>query len=732
MTDRRGFLKLMAVGSGALVVGIDLSRAAGRVPDGPFEPSAWLRLEADGSVLIRVGKSEMGQGVRTSLPMIVAEEMDVDFGRVSVEQASPGPDFRNLGTGGSSSTMRSWTPLRRAGATARAMLVAAAARRWNVAPGACRTASGEVMHEGSGRHLPYGELAAEAARLPVPEEVPLKPRSAYTLVGTPRAAIDAPDMVTGRARYGMDVRVPGMLYAVVARSRALGGEVASFDGATARRVPGVRDVVEIDSGVAVVAENTWAALRGRDALRVTWSDGPGSDFDTGAHRAELRRAVESAGVTIREDGRGRDGLAGAERTLEACYEYPFAAHAPVEPMNATAHVRADGTCEVWTPSQTPNTVQAVAARLLDVPREDVTVHVTLIGGGFGRRLNWDVDVEAVQVARALEGAPVQLVWSREDDTRHGHFQAGSAHRLEAGLDAGGRVVAWEHREACSMHNVRGADPSRIDTSDPDAVRGSAWGVYDTPYHVPHFEASYRHVPVPVGIGPWRAVFSPPAVFARECFLDEVAEAAGRDPIDLRLEMLGAGRWPVPPRYEIEGEVIERGRLRAVLERVREASGWGGPVPEGRALGVAANFFHTETHIAYVVEVSLRPGAPEGQLPFHVHRVVCALDCGLVVNPLGARQQVESGVVWSLSNMKGEMTWRDGVAQQTNYTDFPVVTMRESPDRIETHFVGTGRSEPHGLGEPVVCPLAPAVANALSRLAGRRVRRLPVRREDLGL
>lgn len=515
MTDRRGFLKLVAAGSGALVIGIDLSRASGQAPAGPFEPGAWLRVEADGSVLVRVGKSEMGQGVRTTLPMIVAEELDADFGRVRIEQASPGPDFRDLGTGGSSSTMESWTPLRRAGATARAMLVAAAAGRWGVAPGACRTASGEVIHEGSGRRLGYGALAGEAAAMTVPGEVPLKPRSEHTLVGTPRPAIDAPDIVTGRARYGMDVRVPGMLYAVVARSPALGGEVASFDGAAARRMPGVREVVEIDAGVAVVAGDTWAALRGRDALRVTWADGPGGDFDTDAHREALRRAVRSPGVTIRRDGRGRDGLARAGRTLEADYDYAFAAHAPVEPMNATAHVREDGTCEIWSPTQTPNTVQAVAARLLDVPREDVTVHVTLVGGGFGRRLNWDCDVEAVQVARALEGTPVQLVWSREDDMRHGHFQAASAHRLEAGLDAGGRVVAWEHREACSMHNVRGADPSRVDTSDPDAVRGSAWGVYDTPYHVPDFEATYRHVPVPVGIGPWRAVFSPPAVFARE-------------------------------------------------------------------------------------------------------------------------------------------------------------------------------------------------------------------------
>ncbi len=735
MTDRRTFLKLMAAGSGALLIGVDLACASGGGSDAggtSFEPSAWLRVDGDGSVLIRVGKSEMGQGVRTSLPMVVAEEMDADFDRVRIEQASPGPDFTNLGTGGSYSLMGSWDALRHAGALARVLLVAAAAARWDVPPGSCRTEAGAVIHPPSGRRLSYGELAGEAAGRPVPEEVPLKPRSAYTLIGTPRGRIDAPDIVAGRTRYGLDVRVPGMLYAAVARSPALGGTVASVDEAGARRVPGVRDVVRIDAGVAVVGESTWAALRGRDALRVTWSRGPGGDFDTDAHREALRRAVGSPGVTIRRDGRGRDGFAGAARTVEAEYEYPFEAHAPLEPMNATAHLKADGTCEVWSPSQTPNTVQAAAAKLLGIPKERVAVHVTLIGGGFGRRLNWDFDTEALQLAAALPDTPVQVVWSREDDMRYGHFQAASAHRLRAGLDAAGRVTVWEHREASSMHNTRGADPSKIDTSDPDRVRGSAWSVYDTPYHVPDFEATYRHVPVPVKIGPWRAVFSPPAVFARECFVDEVAGAAGRDPIELRLAMLGAGPGPVPPTYEIEDEVIDRGRLRAVIERVRDASGWDAPVPAGHALGMAANFFHTETHIAYVVEVSLRPEAPEGSLPFRVHRVVCALDCGLLVNPLGARQQVESGVIWSLSNMKTEMTWRDGVPRQATYGDFRVVMLDEAPDRVETHFVDSGRDAPNGLGEPVVCPVAPAVANALYRLTGRRIRRLPVLRADVGL
>jgi len=730
VTSRRDFVKLLATGTGALVLGIDLSCSPETGPGKPFSSSAWLRVDPDGSVRVRVGRSEMGQGVRTVLPMLVAEELDADPDRVRIEQAMPGPDFQDLGTGGSSSLMESWEPLRRAGATARAMLVAAAAARWGVPAAECRTETGRVLHDRSGRGAGFGELAAAASGLAVPADVPLKPRSAFRLIGTDRPRVDGPDIVYGRARYGLDVRVPNMVYAVVARGPALGDTVASFDASASRRVPGVRDVLQIASGVAVVADHTWAALRGREELEVSWTRGAGGDFDTDAHRIALRHAVGSPGVTIRRDGGGSAALSGAARLVEARYDYPFEAHAALEPMNSTAHVRADGTCEIWTPTQAPNTVQRAAAKMLGVEPEAVTVHVTLLGGGFGRRLNWDFDTEALELARALRGTPVQVVWSREDDLRHGHFQAASAHYLRAGLDAAGGVVAWEHREACSMHNTRGADPSRIDTSDPDRVRGSAWGVYDQPYHASGFEATYRHVPIPVSIGPWRAVFSPPAVFARECFLDEVAGAAGRDPIELRLDLLGGGKGKVPARYEIEGETIERPRLRAVLERVREASGWGGPVADGRALGVAANFFHTGTYIAYVVEVSLRHGAGEGDLPFRVHRVVCALDCGLLVHPRGARQQVESGITWSLSNMKSHVTWKGGIAGQSNYDDFRVVTMDEAPGRIEVHFVDPGRERPNGLGEPVVCPLAPAVANALHRLTGRRIRRLPVEAADL--
>lgn len=731
MSTRREFVAVVAGAGGALVLGLDLrplwSRRPSQESEG-FQPNAWLRVHPDGSVTVVVGKSEMGQGVRTGLPMLAAEELDVPLERVRVEQASPGPDFTDLGTGGSSSTVDSWGPLRRAGAAARSMLVAAAAARWRVAPETCRTEDGVVMHDASGRRLPYGDLVGDAARQAVPENPRLKSRSEFRLVGTPVKRVDGPDIVEGRARYGLDVRLPGMRFAVVARSPVLGGQVASFDDGRARQVTGVLDVVEIPTGVAVVAEHTWAAIKGRDALEIRWRESPHASFDSRRHQEALEAATVAPGVTIRRDGRGRDAFADAARRIESVYHYPFAAHASVEPMNCTALVDGDR-CEVWSPTQTPNAVQVFGGRLLGIPRENVTVHVTLLGGGFGRRLGWDFDLEAMNVAKAVPGTPVQLVWTRDDDLRHGYYQAASVHRMLAGADSQGRIVAWEHRKASTPHQARGA-PTPEELRDADYLRDSAWGVYDTPYAFPALEATYSVVEAPVPIGPWRAVFSPPSVFARECFLDEVAESLGRDPLDMRLELLDSSNAAIDPTFTIAGQLVDRRRMRAVLQRVADAGGWGRSVAEGRALGLAGNVFHTGTYVAYVVEVSLRPEAPAGELPFRVHRVTGALDCGLVINPNAVRQQVESGVAWSLSNLKSEMTWEGGMAQEANYHQFRVVTMAETPPRVDVHLVGTDADEPHGVGEPVVCPFAPAVANALSRLARRRIRRLPVRAEDL--
>ncbi|MGZ8868741.1 MAG: xanthine dehydrogenase family protein molybdopterin-binding subunit, partial [Thermoanaerobaculia bacterium] len=628
------------------------------------------------------------------------------------------------GTGGSGSIMGSWNPLRAAGATARMMLAGAAAARWGIAVDRVETREGYVRESGGRRRLAYGELLGEAAKQSVPDEPKLKEPKSFRLLGQSQRRLDGRDIVTGKARYGLDVRLSGMKYALVARSPKLGAKVVSFDGAAAKRVKGVAAVMQIPTGIAVVADNTWAANLGRDALTIEWSESPHASWNTTAHRATLERAIEKPALTIRKDAGGIAGFENVARTIEGSYFYPFAAHASVEPVNCTAVVT-DGNCTIWSPTQTPNGVQGAAAMLLGIPETAVTVNVMLLGGGFGRRLGVDFDREAIEVARAMKGTPIQLVWTREDDMKHGYFQAASAHRLRAGLDESGRVVAWEHRKASSPHNARGV-PTADDKVNPETVRGWAWGVYDSPYFVRDSEMSYAVVDSPVPIGPWRSVFSPPSVFARECFVDEVAQATGRDPIDLRLGLLGADDPSVDTTYTIGGERIDRSRMRRVLETVRSKSGWGGAVPAGTSRGIAANVFHTETYIAYVVDVKLRPDAPSDRLPFEVTRVVCALDCGVVVNPLGVAQQVESGILWSLSNMKSEITVEGGEIQAADYADFPVAMIDETPSVIEVHLVAGASNRPHGIGEPVVCPLAPAVANALSRLVGRRVRELPVR------
>ena len=726
-TTRRAFIQVISASGGALALGIGFGRAA-ETSTKPFQPNAWLRVDADGTVLVRIGKSEMGQGVRTSLPMIVAEELDVPLEAVRIEQASPGPDFRRLGTGGSGSVSGLWEPLRQAGASARTMLVAAAAARWNVGADALTTRDGFVVHAQSGRKLAYGELAADAAQQPVPEKPKLKERAAYRVIGTSRKRIDGRDIVTGRARYGLDVRVPGMLFAVVARAPQLGSTVVSFDGRDAMQIGGVRRVVQIPTGVAVVADNTWAALRGREAVKIVWSESPHATFDSREHMRVLERAADAPALTIRKDGEGRAAFGSVAHTIEATYHYPFAAHAALEPVNCTALVT-DDKATIWSATQTPNGVQGAAVQILGLPETAITVNVLLLGGGFGRRLGVDFDREAIEIAKAMKGTPVQLVWSREDDMRHGYFQAASVHRLIAGLDAQNRVVAWEHRKASSPHNARRV-PTAADKVNPETVRGWAWGVYDMPYFIAAAEMSYAVIDSPLPIGPWRSVFSPSSVFARECFVDEVAQRTGRDPLQLRLSLLGVDDPNVQPVLEIAGERIDRRRMRRVLETVAQKARWESAPRAGVARGLACNVFHTETYIAYVVDVSLRPGAPKEALPFRVERVICALDCGVAVNPLGVAQQVESGVIWSLSNMKSEITVRGGRVEQAYYSDFPVVMIDETPPLIETHIVPSDDERPHGLGEPTVCPLAPAVANALSRLIGRRIRALPVRAADL--
>jgi CO/xanthine dehydrogenase Mo-binding subunit len=718
MTTRREFLELVALAGGGFALGARLGADEAPAAARRFRPNAWVCIEPDGRIVVVVGHSEMGQGPRTALPMILADELDVGLEQITLEQASPNAEYDDLGTGGSSSVSDGWDPLRQAGAAARTMLVGAAAARWGIAPESCRTERGRVHESSSSRSLAYAELAADAARQPVPQHPRLKSRGERRLIGTSPLRPGVLDLVTGRARFGLDVRVPGQRFAVVARPPVLGGKLASFDPAPALARPGVVACFAIPQGIAVVATSTWAALRGRAALAPVWDDGPNATFSSAAHRERLIAASDSPGITTRRDGRGRDALAGAG-LHEALYLYPYEAHAAVEPVNSTAHVR-DDRCEIWSPTQTPNAVQNRAADALGIPRDRVTVHVERLGGGFGRRLGWDFDLEAVEVARRVD-FPVQLVWSREDDLAHGYFQAACAHRLRARIEAG-RVVAWEHCKLSSPHNAR-SPVSEADLRNPEYLAGESWGVTGNPYAIADLETSYTVMRAPVPIGPWRAVFSPSSVFARECFVDELAQALGRDPLALRLELLGASDPSISAQVKPGGDRCDRRRLRAVLELAAAKAGWSAPMPAGRSRGIACNVFHTETYVAYVVEVERTP-APLSELPFRVVRVVGAIDCGVVVHPDGVVQQAESGIIWSLSNLKTEMTFEKGRATRTNFDTFQVARIADVPE-IEIHLVPSDDERPHGIGEPTVCPFAPAAVNALSRLLGRRLRELPV-------
>jgi isoquinoline 1-oxidoreductase beta subunit len=669
--------------------------AVGPVDGAAFEPNAWLRVDGTGTVTIFLAKAEMGQGVFTSMPMLVAEELEADWKSIKVVQSDASPRFGAMVTGGSSSVRRSWKSLREAGAAARVMLVAAAAQRWKIEPASCRAERGEVLHPPTGRRLGYGALAAEAARQPVPKEVVLKAPEAWTLVGKRVARLDTPDKTSGKAIFGLDVRLKGLRHAVVARPPVMGGTVESFDARAALAVPGVEQVVQVPSGVAVVARSTWAAIRGREQLAVTFDAGANGVVD----QAELQRRLAQAPLgekPARSEGHLEVGQAQAARRLSAVYELPLLAHATMEPMNATAHVR-PGQVELWAPTQAPAWTIPPVAAALGIPEEKVTLHITLLGGGFGRRAMPDFVVEAAQVSKAA-GGPVQVTWTREDDMRHDHYRPCARNELEAGLDAAGKLVAWHHlvRTPSAGKAIFGA-AMRAGRERPDVVEGAA----DVPYQAGAVLIEYAMPDVGVPLGFWRSVYSSQNAFAEECFVDELAGAAGKDPLAFRLAHL-------PPGH----------RLRGVLTLAAARAGWGGPLPPGRGRGIACHSSFG-SHVAEVAEVSLEKGR------VRVHRVICAVDCGQVVNPDTVEAQVEGAVVYGLSAaLRGEITLKGGAVVEGNFDDYEPLRMDEMP-AVEVHLVPS-REDPGGIGEPGLPPIAPAVANALHAITGQRVRRLPIK------
>ena len=691
--ERRDFVKLGLVGSSGLFLGIELPWARQRMAAataGAFQPNVFLRIAPDDIVTIWCAKSDMGQGVRTGLPMIVAEELDADWSRIRVEQADAHPSaYGRMMTVGSSSVRNgAWMPLRQAGAAARTMLVQAAAERWGVRPEDCATESGRVMHQGSNRSLAYGELVEAAAALPVPANPTLKNPATFRLIGTRARVLDTPDKVTGAAKYGADIRVPGPLFATVVRPPRFGDGVGRFDPARARALAGVRHVVQVSKGIAVVGETTWAAFQGARALEVQWQDG-GFTLDSEGLFKHFADLAESPGVEAERKGDPAALLASAgERGIEAVYQAPYLAHATMEPMNCTAHVRADR-CEIWAPTQNPQGAQAAAARVTGLPLDAVTVHVTFLGCGWGRRSATDFIEDAVETSKAV-GAPVQMTWTREEDMRHDFYRPAVYHRLRGAVSPAGRLTALHARIVAQPFASRSG-------VDGPAVAGIT--AHD--YAIPNVLVEYCRPDLPVPVGYWRAVGPSQNTFILESFVDELAHLARRDPVAFRFELLE--RSP---------------RLRRVLELAAERSGWGTPPPAGRARGVAL-LNDRGGMVAQVAEVSVERDR------VRVHRVTCAADCGRIIHPGIVEGQISGSIVGGLAAaLHGEITLTEGRVRQSNFHDYPLLRISEMPV-IEVHLVPS-EEEPGGVGEPALPPTAPAVANAVFALTGTRIRRLPIR------
>jgi len=689
--SRRTFLALAGGGAAGLAVAAWLPRRAGAAGSPPpFAPSAVVAIAPDGTITVTAAKSEMGQGIRTSIPMLVAEELEADWKAIRVAPAVADPRYGSMGTGGSRTIRQGFLPLRQAGAAAREMLVAAAAARWKVSPGDCRAERGQVLGPG-GRRAPYGRLVEEAAKLPVPQQPRLKEAKQFRIVGTRVARLDVPDKVTGKAVFGTDVRVPGMQFAVVARPPAFGGKARSFDPGKALALPGVRKVVPVPTGIAVIADSTWAALRGREALAVEWDGGPDAALDSAAVSQALEVAAAGPAEPAEKRGDAAAALAAASKRVEARYRVPYLAHATMEPMNATAHARADG-AEAWLPTQSPQWAQEKIAEALGLPKEQVRVHTTLLGGGFGRRSATDFAVEAALVSRAA-GTPVQVLWSREDDMRHDFYRPASLHVLEGGLDEAGALVAWRHRIAAQSIAAQLFGAQR--GNRPDVAQEAT----DLGWDVPHWLVETALVKLGVPVGWWRSVYATQNGFAQECFVDELAAASDQDPVAFRRRFLPA-------------------RLRRALDLAAEKAGWGKPLPAGRARGVAclASF---GSYVAQVAEIRV-----EGGKLAKVERVVCAVDCGQVVNPDTVEAQVEGSIAYGLSAaLRGEITIEKGGAREGNFDAYAPIRTGEMP-AVETHLVPSSEP-PGGVGEPATPPIAPAVVNALAAATGRRVRTLPI-------
>jgi isoquinoline 1-oxidoreductase beta subunit len=730
--DRRDFLKSGAAAGVALLVGFHLPVRAAEDPAQSQEKpqvnplNAWVRITPDNRITLILDKSEMGQGVMTSLPMILAEELCIDWKQVGIEQAPTNPRIYDHGTGGSGSVAGSWLRLRQAGAAAREMMITAAAARWNVNRDTCVAQDGGVLHGARKNFYTYGELVADASKLPVPDlkTVPLKNSNDFTIVGKDITRIEVKDKVDGKAKFGIDSRMPGMQVAVVARCPVFGGKVKSFDAAKARSVPGVRDVIAIDAvpkgafsagGVVVLADDSWAAMQGRRALKIEWDEGPAKSESTQTLVKQMQENAAKPGKVVRNEGDADAALVSAAKKVEATYEFPFAPHATMEPMNCTVHIRPDG-AEAWVPTQAPQWAQDIIAQVSGLPPEKVVVHTTLMGGGFGRRYQADFVMEAAQVAKAT-GKPVMVLWTREDDMQHDFYRPASFHKLQGAISPDGKITSWKHFQTSTSIDAMWSDKGNETPENSEF----ATAVF-IPYQTPNYRVEYTLAKSSVPRAWWRSVEHSSSGFVVESFADELATAAGVDPLEFRLRMIGNDREIPDFSNPKENKPLNTARLKGVLKLVAEKGAWGSPVPKGIGRGIAA-YYSFETYTACIADVSIQDGAVK------IHRLVYAVDCGRPINPDGIRAQVESAAIYGLSAaLHDAITIKDGRVEQANFNDYNLPRIQETP-KTEVYVVQS-TEEPTGIGEPGLPVVTPAVCNAIYSLTRKRIRRLPIRAEDL--